>query len=176
MATISDVLMEDSNDRVLALDKGGIDYGMTRDRSLDIAGQRVDRFSCKDTFEYERLLRERQDSGAFYRVDLPPYRAWMVGQVHQTTAIYNYRLLSGVRLPCFLLPGLPSLLYLFETAASNCYVVTLRCPDTANERSREIYGRQASALRHIVENDMPDSDAVQDQFASQSSYRLNSFC
>ncbi|KAJ7633810.1 hypothetical protein DFH06DRAFT_1126900 [Mycena polygramma] len=112
--------------RILAHDKYMIDYGMTRDNSMGLADGVIHRFSCKGSTVLP--------SPHFVRQRLPPYQAWIIGQIHKTEAFYAHRIVESEN-------------------ATNCYVVTLKCPNTSRDRGRLFFGKQVAALKDIIRRD-----------------------
>ncbi|KAJ7633500.1 hypothetical protein DFH06DRAFT_1438103 [Mycena polygramma] len=112
--------------RILAHDKYMIDYGMTRDNSMSLADGVIHRFSCKGSTVLP--------SPHFVRQRLPPYQAWIIGQIHKTEAFYAHRIVESEN-------------------ATNCYVVTLKCPNTSRDRGRLFFGKQVAALKDIIRRD-----------------------
>ncbi|KAJ7829354.1 hypothetical protein B0H13DRAFT_2679887 [Mycena leptocephala] len=140
MATISDVLTTDSDstgERVLGLDRYNIDFSMTRDCSEVLAEETIHRFSCKDPWKHAEM---KAAHGKYNprKITLPLYDTWIVGQIHETRAFVNYRIFDRSEL-------------------RNCFVVTLKCPDSADVRSKEFFSKQIRALEHIMEHDGEDN-------------------
>ncbi|KAJ7107672.1 hypothetical protein C8R43DRAFT_963105 [Mycena crocata] len=135
MAAISDVLTADSDSigrRVLALDMYAVDYRMTRDNSVVVDGCVVHQFSCKDAF---MLIASLEDSTRTRRALVCRYQPWIVGQVHSVICRSVHRI------------GIP------EKVAVDCYIIALKCPDTADNRSREFFSMQVAALEGMLFRD-----------------------
>jgi hypothetical protein len=153
MATIADVLTAESDsagDRVLALDEYLTDYSMTRDRSVISAGYKIDRYSCKDPWKYaekkelERYFDHRKST-------LPFYDTWVIGQVHDTTWYSKYRIFDS-NVGWFFFPNFVSDTN-FAQDARDCYVVSLKCPDSADSRSKAFFDKQTAALEDMIKHD-----------------------
>ncbi|KAJ7815589.1 hypothetical protein B0H13DRAFT_2380998 [Mycena leptocephala] len=118
--------------RILALDTYTIDYDMTRDNSLLLGDDLIHRFSCKNTSLSEDL--KDRHAYTFTKPRLQPYQAWILGQVHETKAVFNHRVDNSAEL-------------------LNCYVLTLKCPTAVKESGRLFFSQQIAALESIMQRD-----------------------
>ncbi|KAJ7157820.1 hypothetical protein C8R46DRAFT_1040126 [Mycena filopes] len=138
MATIADLLTEGSDHlgiRILGLDWYMTDYFMTRDNSLLLDERIIHRYSCKDPFKHTRMISECEGMPTYRKLDTPRYEPWVVGQVQCTRAEIEYRRVD-------------------------CFTVQLRCPDTANAKSREFFAHQVAALQGVLDEDVPVNTLV----------------
>ncbi|KAJ7847684.1 hypothetical protein B0H13DRAFT_1907167 [Mycena leptocephala] len=117
---------------ILALDTYTIDYDMTRDNSLQLGDDLIHRFSCKNTSLSEDL--KDRHVYTFTKPRLQPYQAWILGQVHETKAVFNHRVDNSAEL-------------------LNCYVLTMKCPTAVKESGRLFFSQQIAALESIMQRD-----------------------
>ncbi|KAJ7912815.1 hypothetical protein B0H13DRAFT_2659867 [Mycena leptocephala] len=124
---------------ILALDTYTIDYDMTRDNSLQLGDDFIHRFSCKNTSLSEDL--KDRHVYTFTKPRLQPYQAGILGQVHETKAVFNHRVDNSAEL-------------------LNCYVLTLKCPTAVKESGRLFFSQQIAALESIMQRDNAQWDEV----------------
>ncbi|KAK7018309.1 hypothetical protein R3P38DRAFT_2784136 [Favolaschia claudopus] len=116
--------------RVLADEKYLVDFGMTRDKSVEVEGTRVHCFSCKNA---AHSLRHALSDYALSRKPFPSvYIGWIEGSIYSVQAEFDFRLIGGT-----------------SGTVYNCYVITLACSETAGDTEREFFSKQVAVLRQV---------------------------
>jgi hypothetical protein len=163
MLTIADVLAEHSDstgDRVLALDDYDIDYAMVRDCSMTLlSGGMVERYSCKDPWKHEEMQRSARENNWACRVYMPLYETWIIGQVHEIKYVDSYRMLDDKVNFMYHTATIRSNI-LHAQALQDCYVVSLKCPDLADRKSKEFFKQQVNSLDEIMLRDCVGTEVL----------------
>ncbi|KAK7007628.1 hypothetical protein R3P38DRAFT_3212023 [Favolaschia claudopus] len=117
--------------RVLADENYPVDFGMTRDKSVQFEDHTVHCFSCKSAAA--SIRNASTELARCYKPCPSTYVGWIIGQVHNVRAEFGFRLSNG---------GTEVVL--------NCYVITLSCADSADDEEREFYARQTRVLQQVM--------------------------
>ncbi|KAJ6607759.1 hypothetical protein B0H10DRAFT_1948928 [Mycena sp. CBHHK59/15] len=108
---------------------------LVEDREIrTMAGETLHRFSCKKM--HINPTPESSHRAQIFRTILPVYETWVVGQVHSVMPIYDYQPLEAQIDP--------------KRAG---FIITIKCPDTADSKSRRFLLQQVRTLEDIVRQD-----------------------
>ncbi|KAJ6608924.1 hypothetical protein B0H10DRAFT_1955039 [Mycena sp. CBHHK59/15] len=108
---------------------------LVEDREIrTMAGETLHRFSCKKMHINPRP--ESSHWAQIFRTILPVYETWVVGQVHSVMPIYDYQPLEAQIDP--------------KRAG---FIITIKCLDTADSKSRRFLLQQVRTLEDIVRQD-----------------------
>ncbi|KAK7008134.1 hypothetical protein R3P38DRAFT_3211785 [Favolaschia claudopus] len=145
---VSMALMIDdaANTQMMAAESQLSNLAMTRDRTALLSSTRVDCFSCKNVSRSDerRLIRDMffDAHDNHYRKPGPAsYMGWVFGQVHNIKACFDHRLHPH--------------LYSMDGQLINCYVISLKSADQANEKTKEDFDRQVEVLTKLMHCDRP---------------------